>query len=181
MSTSHPDEILTMVRSSGWLRDQIILTPIRFRTLWFDFHWSLFRRVQFTISHHQWWHHQMETLSALLALSKGNPTVTGGLPSQRPVTWSFWCFLWFAPSRTNSLFFKRFKRLSKQSRCRLYETPSRYDVTVLIISDNGLIVYWTNDGIFYWPIKCTCRMSFRAEMPNYEDRANYVDQFLLFW
>ena len=31
----------------------------------------------------------METCSALLALCDGNPPVTGGVPSQRPVTWSF--------------------------------------------------------------------------------------------
>ena len=31
----------------------------------------------------------METFSALLALCEGNPPVTGGFPSQRPVTWSF--------------------------------------------------------------------------------------------
>ena len=32
-----------------------------------------------------WWCHQMETFSALLALCEGNPPVTGGFPSQRPV------------------------------------------------------------------------------------------------
>ena len=31
----------------------------------------------------------METFSALLSLCKRNPPVTVGLPSQRPVTWSF--------------------------------------------------------------------------------------------
>ena len=36
-----------------------------------------------------WWRHQMETFSALLALCEGNPPVTGGFPSQRPVTRSF--------------------------------------------------------------------------------------------
>ena len=29
-----------------------------------------------------WWRHDMETLSALLALYEGNPRVTGGFPSQ---------------------------------------------------------------------------------------------------
>ena len=33
-----------------------------------------------------WWRHQMETFSALLALCEGNPPVTGGFPSQKPVT-----------------------------------------------------------------------------------------------
>ena len=36
-----------------------------------------------------WWHHQMETFSALLALYEGNSPVTGEFPSQRPVMWSF--------------------------------------------------------------------------------------------
>ena len=31
----------------------------------------------------------METFSALMALCQQNPPVTGGFPSQRPVTWSF--------------------------------------------------------------------------------------------
>ena len=36
-----------------------------------------------------WWRHQMETLSASLALCAGNSPVTGELPSQRPVTRGF--------------------------------------------------------------------------------------------
>ena len=52
----------------------------------------------------------METFSALLALCEGNPSVTGGFPSQRQETWRFDIF---------------FDRLSKQSRRRWFETPSR--------------------------------------------------------
>ena len=36
-----------------------------------------------------WWHHQMETFSALLALCAGKSPVTGDFPAQRPVTRSF--------------------------------------------------------------------------------------------
>ena len=36
-----------------------------------------------------WWHHHMETFSALLALCAGNSPVTGEFPLQRPVTRSF--------------------------------------------------------------------------------------------
>ena len=32
-----------------------------------------------------WWCHQMETLSALLALCEGNPLITGGFTLKRPV------------------------------------------------------------------------------------------------
>ena len=66
-------------------------------------------RVYFEIS---WWRHQMETFSALLALCAGNSSVTGEFPWQRPVTRSFDIF--FDP-RLN-------KRLSKQWRCRWFET-----------------------------------------------------------
>ena len=36
-----------------------------------------------------WWRHQMQTFSSLLALCEGNSPVTGGFPSQRPVTSGF--------------------------------------------------------------------------------------------
>ena len=36
---------------------------------------------------------KMETFSSLMALCEGNPPVTGGFPSQRPVTRSFEVFL----------------------------------------------------------------------------------------
>ena len=57
----------------------------------------------------------MEAFSALLALCEGIPPVTGGFPSQRPVTWS--CDVFF-DLRLN-------KRLSKRSRHRWFKTPSR--------------------------------------------------------
>ena len=58
-----------------------------------------------------WWRHQMETFSALLALCEGNSPV----PSARPVTRSFDVFF---DLRLN-------KRVSKPSRRRWFETPSR--------------------------------------------------------
>ena len=62
-----------------------------------------------------WWRHQMETFPALLALWERNPPVTGGFPSQRPVT----------PRRFDVFFDLRpSKRLSKHSRRRWFETPS---------------------------------------------------------
>ena len=62
-----------------------------------------------------WWRHQMETLSAFLALCEGNSPVTGGFPSQRPAKRGFDVFF---DLRMNI-------RLSKQSRRRWFETPSR--------------------------------------------------------
>ena len=41
----------------------------------------------------QWWRHQMETFSALLAICAGNSPVPGEFPVQRPVTRSFDVFL----------------------------------------------------------------------------------------
>ena len=62
-----------------------------------------------------WWHHQMETFSALLAICAGNSPVTGEFPTQRPVTWSFDVFF---DLRLN-------KRLSKQSWSWWFQMPSR--------------------------------------------------------
>ena len=62
----------------------------------------------------EWWRHQMEIFSALLALSAGNSPVTGEFPSQRPATRSFdVCLIcaWIKP-------------LSKQSWGWWFETPS---------------------------------------------------------
>ena len=48
----------------------------------------------YLISFLSWWRHQMETFSASLALCEGNPPVTGGFPSQTPVTRSFDVFFY---------------------------------------------------------------------------------------
>ena len=60
------------------------------------------------------WRHQMETVSALLAICVGNSTVPGEFPAQRLVTRSFDLFFDLRPN----------KRLSKQSRGWWFETPS---------------------------------------------------------
>ena len=62
----------------------------------------------------QWWRHQMETFSALLAICAGNSLVPGEFPAQRPVTRSFDVFF---DLRLN-------KRLSKQSWGWWFETLS---------------------------------------------------------
>ena len=67
-----------------------------------------------------WWRHQLEKFSALLALCEGNSLVNGESPPppppppQRPVT------------RNVDVFYLRLnKKLSKPSRRRWFETPSR--------------------------------------------------------
>ena len=62
-----------------------------------------------------WWPHQMETFSALLAISAGNSPVPGEFPAQRPVMRSFAVFF---DLRLN-------KRLCKQSWGWWFETLSR--------------------------------------------------------
>ena len=62
-----------------------------------------------------WWRHQIKTFSELLDLCEGNPPVTGGFPSPRPVTRSFDVFF---DLRLN-------KRLSEPSRRRWFEETSR--------------------------------------------------------
>ena len=61
------------------------------------------------------WRHRMEAFFVLLALCEENPLYSGGFPSQRPVTRSYKVFF---DLRLN-------KWLSKQSRRRWFETPSR--------------------------------------------------------
>ena len=61
-----------------------------------------------------WRRHQMETLSAVLTLCAGNSPVTSEFPSQRQVTRSFGVLFHLCLN----------KRLSKQSRCCWFETPS---------------------------------------------------------
>ena len=83
-----------------------------------SFEWCLIVNLYKATHCGSWWRHKMETFSALLALCPGN--------SHRPVTRSFAIF--FDPRLK--------ERLSKQSRRRWFETPSRslsgdYDVTVM--------------------------------------------------
>ena len=75
----------------------------------------LLTRIKKWLLSGSWWRHQMETFSALLAICAGNSPVTVEFPAQRPVT------------RICDAFFDLHlnKRLSKQSRCWWFETPSR--------------------------------------------------------
>ena len=77
--------------------------------------------------HFSWWRHQMETFSALPATLWGNPPVTGGFPSQKPMTRNFDVFF---DLRLN-------KRLSKQSRRWWFETPSRSLLRHCNVDPNG--------------------------------------------
>ena len=61
-----------------------------------------------------WWRHQMERVSALLAICAGNSSVTGEFPTQRPVTRNFDVFFDLHPN----------KRLSKQWWGWWFETQS---------------------------------------------------------
>ena len=62
-----------------------------------------------------WWRHQMETLSALLAICAGNSPVSGEFPAQWPVTRSFDVFFDLCLN----------KWWSKQSRGWWFKTSSR--------------------------------------------------------
>ena len=78
----------------------------------------------FGSSRHFMWRHPMETFSAFLALCEGKPPVTGGYPSQRPVTRSFDVFFDLCLN----------KRLSKQSIRQWFDSHRRghrlhYNVT----------------------------------------------------
>ena len=69
-----------------------------------------------------WWRHQMETFSALLAISAGNSPVPGKFPAQRPVTLMFsliWAWIngWVNNREAGDL--RRYR--------------AHYDVTVMLI------------------------------------------------
>ena len=82
-----------------------------------------------------WWRHQMETISALLAICAGNSPVPGEFPAQRPVTRSFDVFFALCLN----------KQLSKQSWGWWFETLSRhYDVTLMY----RLIKHYWNRSLF---------------------------------
>ena len=92
-----------------------------------------------------WWRHQMETFSASLVLCAGNSPVTCEFPSQRPLTQSFDVFF---DLRLN-------KQLSKQSRRRWFEMPSRS----LWRHCNGLASVWTVWNVIYLHNTCApCRI-----------------------
>ena len=69
-----------------------------------------------------WRRHKMETFSALLALCEGNLPVTGGFPSQRPLTGSF------------DVIFDLLHNKRSMDNCEagdLRRHRARYDVTVM--------------------------------------------------
>ena len=72
---------------------------------------GIYRNLIFTFA---WWRHQMETLSALLALCAGKSPVTDEFPSQRPVTRSF-----------NIFFALRLKTRLSKPWGYWFETPQR--------------------------------------------------------
>ena len=78
---------------------------------------NLYRNKQYA-----WWRHQMETCSALLAISAGNSPVSGEFPAQRPVTRSFDVF--FDLRLNNSWVNNR-----EDGDLRRY--PAHYDATVM--------------------------------------------------
>ena len=73
----------------------------------------------------------MEASSALLALCEGNPPVTGGFPSQRPVTRSFDVFF---DLRLN-------KWLSIKVRRRWFETPWYYILGIIVVNKRAPYQY----------------------------------------
>ena len=72
------------------------------------------RQYRTSVQNSSWWHHQLETFSALLAICAENSPVPGEFPAQRPVTRSFDVF---SDLRLN-------KQLSKQSWGWWFETLS---------------------------------------------------------
>ena len=86
------------ISSVLWVKRRRVSSKCSFKLSWNFPQWIAIYTPRIMHTYHEvlaqlnripWWRHQMETLSALLALSEGNPPLTGGFPSQRPVTRSF--------------------------------------------------------------------------------------------
>ena len=94
-----------------------------------------------------------ETFSSLLAFCDGNPPVTGGFPSQRPVTRSF------------DFFYLRLnKRLSKQSRRRWFETPSPLWSHCNVAATRIYLAYQVS-MVTAWPLMAWPQFVARSETP----------------
>ena len=101
------------------------------------------------VSQLAWWHCQMETFPAFLALCAGNSPVTGEFPSQRPVTRSIDVFFDLSLN----------KRLSKQSGHYRFETSwrslwrhceetARFKGPNLLITQSGPYIGLVNHAIW---------------------------------
>ena len=85
--------------------------------------------LQITI--HTWWRHQMETVSALLALCAGNSPVTCEFPAQRQETWSFDVFFVLRMNKRVSNQFEAVDLRRHCPACRTYEIATRFWVVVI--------------------------------------------------
>ena len=99
---------------------RVILLSIIVKSAWWLLMACLFGTWRCFIIHGlmTWRRHQMETFSVLLAVCEGNPPVTGGSPSQRPVTRSLDVFL----------------SLPEQTVRQTIETPVIWDATEPIMT-----------------------------------------------
>ena len=89
-----------------------------------------------------WWSHRMEAFSALLALCAGNSPVTGGFPSQRPVTRGFDVFLicaWIS------------SRVNKREARNLRRHRAHYDLTVMTMMHPLLAGSYFAVSVHLWP------------------------------
>ena len=109
------DQTMVCRQNSDWPLSKSVMTythiSMRYPASWVIASITYLQLEQNT----SWRRHQMETLSALLALCEVNPPVTNGFPSQRQVTRSFGVFFDL----------RLYKRSCKQSERWGFETPSR--------------------------------------------------------
>ena len=95
-----------------WTESALVRVMVHYLNCCLTVNWSYRNKLQWNLT--PWWRHQMETLSALLAICAGNSPASGDFPAQRPVTRSFDVFF---DLRLN-------KRLRKQSQGWWFETLS---------------------------------------------------------
>ena len=105
---------------------------------------QMYVKVSFHSVTDTWWRHLMEIFSALLALYNGNPPVTGGFPSQRPVTRSFYMGLskWLGKQSKRRCFKKQWRSLWRH--CNEKTPPAVIECSLV----------WTTSSFYCWCIIC---------------------------
>ena len=108
-----------------------------------------------------WWHHQMETFSALLALCAGNSPVPDEFPAQRPVTWSFDVFFDLCLN----------KRSSKQSWGWWFQTPS---CSLWCHCNDQEAITWAKAGLLWGTPKGNFHLKLNANIFLQENWFEYM-------
>ena len=94
-----------------------------------------------------WWHHQMKTFSALLAICAGKPPVTGEFPTKANDA-ELWYLFWSAPEQTV---------VNNWGAGDLGHRRTHYDVTVVFLvvkCDGTMLIHWSLNKFQHGSVTC---------------------------